>query len=434
MNQKTIRQLLAATAVLLFILLGWLGYSTFQFIEDNQLSPVSGPLLRNTYFPTTNQENIHYYNGDTFVSYDTETKGLRQLTAIRGITDITKVDWVKDGVVFSVSTISPWHPLWNQYNTYIDSNDGDSAEGSFSNDTTVHNYHWYLSFKNNSISLLSVGVDNALLYATPTKEGGLLFRDPPYYSLLQSDGVIKRNIANLPNDSSEQKIIYADADSYIFTAEDGENVIVGEYSFTTKKMTRLIDRLYATSNRSLYDQVLYDAGKLFYLEPTGSGSVSSVHEYELSTKKHRKIIDNFQGTFTTSTGITAVHIGNEYTKLYNVTNIDRSTTVKNSFTIPQNILLANNSTFYTTREGYLMKVGEPISDTTKDISLEKKITSDTFVLSRNIESLNDNSYTVTIISGDLQAQMNTLYESVRKAGYDPLMFSFTANPGPRVTY
>lgn len=418
----------------MFIGVVWLSLRAYMLTQDSRVSNVSHSVLRNAFYPNVKDGLIRYYNGDTFVSLDVKSNAIKPLTTVRGFTDVTRVDWVDNGVVFSVSTAPEWHPVSKQYTANSERYDGDDIPNSYQDDQELVNYHWYLSFTDSSVKLLSVGVDNALLFATPTQDGGLLYRDYPYYALLNHDGSVTKNIASIPDENNERRVITASKDSYVYAHENGSKVSISKYDFASKKDTVLVDSLYASSNRSLYDQVGMINNTVYYLEPTGKGSVSSIHRLDLNSKKSTKIIGSFQGVFRQQQNVlTATHIGNDYTKLYILNDLPRSKTIDNSHIQPSVILPVFGDIYFATINGYVVKVAGSTPER-KDIALEKKVTSNDFSLTRNIESVNDNSYTVTFVDGVLSERMQQVYAAVEAAGYNPYEFSFNANPGPLVRY
>jgi hypothetical protein len=437
MNIQIIRRVLFVIIVILVGSIAWLSYQAFRVTEESQTSPLSGPLVRNAFYPSPDENgNLRYYNGDTFVFRDTATNTIKPLTTVRGLTDLTRVSWVNEGVVFSVGAAAEWHPVWKQYDTYISQRDGDGEQFSYADDDTLANFHWYLSFKDNTLSLMSVGVDNALLYGTITESGGYFFRDFPYYSLLKPDGTIEKSIASLPSEDNERRVIKVTEKEYFYVAEKGDAVVVMSHDFATNKDTELVGSLYDSKDQSLYEQVVMAGNIIYYLEPTGTGSVSSVHSLDITTKQKKKIIDNFQGVFRqiSPSIITAVHIGNEQTKLYTLNDLSMTKTVNNSHIKPAIVIPLGNDLYTITNNGYVYHIGAGAT-VRSDIALEKKIDlGDDFELSRNIESMNDNSYTVTFATGKYTDRMNQVYKAVSDAGYNPFEFSFAPNPGPRVQY
>jgi hypothetical protein len=395
-------------------------------------------VLRNAYYPKLGQDGVlQYYNGDAFVSYNTKDKTKKQLGPIRGITNVIKADWVKDGVVFSVGDIPAWHPLWNLYDSYVSKHDGDSDPVTLEGDKNIVNYHWYLSFKKNTLSLLSVGVDNALLYSTETDTGGLLYRDTPAYSLLKGDGTTTKAISPLPSENSERRIIKATDTDYTYLAAKGDGIALYTHDIAANKSTELIANIYKSTGRSIYDQVGMVGNTIYYLEPVGEASESSIHTLNIETKETKQIVDRFQGVIrqVSPTEVSAVHIGKEYTKLYILSDMARTVTMKNSYIRPVSVHISKDATYVSSGQGYLYKIGGEQVAKQENLALETKIKGgDDFALTRNIESDNDNSYTATFISGSVSSRMDQVYKAVADAGYNPLDFSFNANPGSQVSY
>lgn len=438
MNSVMIKRVLQFIIVVFIGLIGWQIYQAFTLSSSSEPSTISGPVIRNAYYPKLSQDGkLQYYNGDAFVSYNFADKTKTQLGPIRGITNVIKADWVNDGVVFSVSEIPAWHPLWSLYDNYIAQHDGDSDPVTLEGDKNIVNYHWYLSFKKNTLSLLSVGVDNALLYATVTENGGLFYRDTPAYSMLKSDGTTAKNVSPLASEDNERRVIKASETAYTYLAAKGDGIALYTHDIASNKSTELLASVYKSKGRSIYDQVAMVGNTLYYLEPVGEESESSIHTRNIETGETKQIVDRFQGVIrqVSPTEVSAVHIGNEYTKLYILSDMNRTVTMKNSYIRPISVHISKDATYVSSSKGYLYKIGGEEAQKQENLALETKINGgDDFALTRNIESDNDNSYTATFISGSVSERMDQLYKAVAEAGYNPLDFSFNANPGARVSY
>ena len=241
----------------------------------------------------------------------------------------------------------------------------------------------------------------------------------------------------LATEDNERRVIKATDTSYTYLATKGEAIALYTHDISANKSTELVGDVYNSEGRSIYDQVAIVGNTLYYLEPIGEASESSIHTLNIETKERDTIVDRFQGTIRQSspTEVTAVHIGNELTKMYILSDMSRTVTMKNSYIRPVSVHISNDATYVSTTKGYLYKIGGDAAEKQPSIALETKINGgNDFAISRNIESDNDNSYTVTFISGSLNDRMEQVYDAVRKAGYNPLDYSFIANPGSAVSY
>ena len=438
MSSTMVRRLFNIVIVILIGLIGWQIFQAFSNTSETEADVVSGPVLRSAFFPHLTSDGIlQYYNGDAFVSYNIKDKTQKQLGPVRGITNVVNANWLKDGIVFTVSDIPTWHPLYSLYSDYVVQHDGDSDETSFASDTNISNYHWFLSFKKNTLTLMSVGVDNALLFATETETGGLFYRDAPAYSVLKADGSTVKSVSPLPDENSERRVIKASETSYLYLAAKGDGIALYTHDIASNKSTELIANIYKSTGRSIYDQVAMVGNTIYYLEPLGEGAESSIHTRNIETGETKQIVGRFQGVMrqVSPTEVSAVHIGKEYTKLYVLSDMKRTVTMKNSYIRPVAVHISGDATYVSTNQGYLYKVGGQQAEKQPSVALETKINGgNDFALARNIESDNDNSYTVTFISGSLNDRMKEVYTAVADAGYNPLDFSFVANPGAAVTY
>ncbi len=427
--------------LLVIVSIAFIGSAIYAFTAslNNQITPVSKPLVYNMYYPSAQSDGtINYYNGDAFVNYNPTNRTFKQLGSQRLITNVNSAMWLKNGVVFTVGSIDPWHPLYNIFSDYINHSDS-GAKMAYINTSTVNNYYWYMSFKDSSVSIIGISQGNALLFATPTQEGGLLFQESPQsYSLISNDGDIKKSFVSF-SDNIDRKIIYASNDHLLYLEPDNDRVNLKRYTFDTADSETLTRDLYGDTSHSIYNPVATVDTGVYYLKK--SGDTSAISFYNTNDKTSREIIKPFTGVLSklSANTISAINVGKDYMKLYDITGNNKPLTVNLPYSQP-NIYIpvsGEGSPYYLTVEGHLSSLSTtPITANKLGVikGIEKEIKNNTFALSRNIEGLNDNNYTVTLIDGTINDRMQQVYQSLRDKGYDPLEFSFSPNPGARVTY
>ncbi len=413
--------------------------------QSQQTYHASQPVAYNAYFvhqssPTT----MRYYNGNTFLSYDTSSHTTTPLTTIDlPFGELGAVYWLRDGVVFNQSTINPWNPHYRAMQDIITAEQLAARAAEESDDVAVSpdNVYWYLSFANNSIKPISQYHFQDRAAFTPTEDGGLVFHEGDVYSYLAPDGNIRHDLFKLdqPKDiHAANRILYVSNTEVYYLYPGPSGIRLNKLDRVSGTNSTVIPKVFQAEGTSILSPAyMTEPGHLVIVDG-GVGSVTGqVISISLTNPVQRTLlVDNFSGTVSQNTSsLTAIHTG--ATRLY-VTLIEqgairRQILLYDALSRPQNLLCATTC-WYSEADGILRAVAQNDQDFqglayAPHDPLEKQNFAADISITRQVASFRDNQYDVTYLTGQSAARYRGLITTLRQGKLDPYAYTFVMNPG-----
>ncbi|MGB3024031.1 MAG: hypothetical protein WBB39_04500 [Candidatus Saccharimonadales bacterium] len=420
--------------------LGWVSY-------HSQPATNSAPIIYNAFFPDIIKDgSFRYYNGNTLLSYNLRTQSINPLLTDQTILleNISQLYWLDNGILFTVSAINPWTPLYRAYSDYINQPEyeGTGFEQAF------QEIVWYMSFPDGVVKPLVSPVDSSSFSTrTLVEPSGVVVMTPATVEHIDRSGK-KTVLQSLLDDQRNNFItlLRLENNNLTYINRDGDNYSLQRQDLTTRQTTTLIPHLLTSPGAIIdFDAIMSGNNHLIFTDfmdvPGDSDNVrKSLVSVDITSKNRSILIPNFDGRIENNT---IIHTGMSRIYLYRIKNgqLESPLAINDSVSNPVTASYSSTNNGY-----YLFDAGGRLTLVTKDVNqqsaakigysgqLEKKFVSDTISLARNIESTHDNEYSVIFASGSVISRYQELRTEIRKIGYDPYEFTFIITPGRAVTY
>ena len=399
----------------------------------------SKPIGYNIYAPEViDNSTINYYTGNTFASLNTKTGERKPLTTHYILPGLQDIHWLKNGVVF----LSPQIDDYSDIAAYARATQEDNEGILYDFNTPTY---WYLSFADNSFTLL-----NKTAYSSPdlttltTSDGGVLYKvDDTRFSLITSDGTIKENAFTVSGDTrpvyATDKELY-----YLETDPKTNNTDIKKVTTANSTPSNVYKNLFTLKQGTVANDVVSLDGNNYYYVFNDNPDTRSVRKLTVSTNKKQTITDHFIGTLSLdSNGVIITALRNKYDELTSINTSGVINTIRipsghnqasqlpSAYHLGKNILLSTSDGIST-----VIGVSAP-SDTTvaRNESFDKKITAtDQYSFDRNIEDSSDQSYSLTIVNGKYNDTVETAKKALTEKGISPYEIELSLSPGMRVEF
>ena len=413
------------------IFLSSLVYAVFT-LQNNQRAYLSKPVRYNVFSPTVFDNTIRYYNGNTFVYYDIASGETKPLTKRDILPNLKNIYWLPHGVVFQSSAIEKYSSLFDDFTKFTQL----SSDAFYESPSDGSTLYWYLSFTDDSASVISDDNGNVSLFGAVTNDQMIFRFNQRNFGRISSDGKINKELSVIFPDESEIRMIGIEGETYYYVDKINDAITVHKGSITTKSDEVIIDNLFQTPGHSVFEPIYYHDKAIYY---TNNDALSS---YNVTTKEKRTITQPFYGSInTTNTPITGYSTGKSAIKLfvYDKDKIKSQWSASLPHSSPRAFLAINNTYWYIDLFGRMYQVSPDLSvlSNTKPgyhEALEKKLNTESLAVDREIMSGHDNQYTLTFLEGNPRTIYKETYDMIKKEGVDPYQITLILNPGPRVVY
>lgn len=397
------------------------------------------PIGYNIYAPkVVDDTTINYYTGNTFASLNTKTGERKPLTDKYVLPDLQNIHWLAHGVVFTSPTINDYSDIA----AYGREHQKESEGILYDSNTPTS---WYLSFTNNSLTLL-----NNVAYASPetsmisTSDGGLLFKiDDTRFSMVTPDGEVKQEVFNVSGDT---RPVYATSKElyYLETDLKTNNTNLKKVSAGSNTSTDVYKNLYTLDQGTIVSNIVTRDGVHYYYVFHDNPETQSVRSLDVSNSRVATIMDHFVGTLTADpSGVIATALRNNYDELSLIDTSNSIQTVRvaslhNQASQRPSAYFLGDNVLFSTSDGVstILGASSPSGVTTaKNEAFDKKITpTDTYALDRNIEDFSDQSYSLTIYSGRYGDTVTALKSRLSDQGISPYEIEVSLSPGMQVEF
>lgn len=399
---------------------------------NNPSAQMSDPVRYNVFSPSSSGDTIRYYNGNTFVSYDTRSGLTKPLTKRNILTGAKNIYWLPNGVVFQSSAVETYSSLYEDFITFSKTSD-DAFYEAPSDGSTLY---WYLSFSDDSISVISNDAGNYALFGVVTNNQMVFRINQRSFGWISSDGKVHRENPITFESDDDVRMIGVDGDEYYYAINTDESVVIHRGSFSTKKDEVVIGDVFKSSGHTVFEPIQYSTNTIYYTLS------NTLYGYNIKDKQTRTILKPFYGEIdTTNANPTGYSTGKDNIKMITLENDN----IKNQFVVslphssPQSFLAVNNTFWYIDLSGIMSQVSydKTVTANTKTgyhDPLEEKLSSDSLSVDRDIMSGYDNQYVLTFLEGDPRDVFQSTVNSIKDLGIDPYQITLLLNPGPRVVY
>jgi len=278
-------------------------------IYQNGTNYMSVKLLSNAYFPKQKGNKVFYYTGDHFASIDPKTGETENITSISYLPNVTGVLWLKDGIIFSVTSGSLNSDVGESSGTWfvgydkeservpvdvspiVDAYNTETVSGFVSSDNTVYYFDNKDYEKNGGIQLSEnerfINSEGNLIWTYTSNDGS--FKS---YSI--EDGTEKSSDTYLPNDTIEPLHISSDSVLYRQSYNSSELFDIYSYNLRDKSSKTILskvagpifpdtDPLFVSTRTNVLELQTIKDGKVKtsgYVDEVGLDIPSNVFKYE----------------------------------------------------------------------------------------------------------------------------------------------------------
>lgn len=398
-------------------------------ILTHQPSKTSEPLVYNMIDSDVSTGEVRYYNGNSFVKYDKLTHKIIPLAQFRRLTNILDVFWLKDGAIISASYINPGSDLSQKYNELV-AHYATIPGAELTDPTQVY---WYVSFKDNTVSVLKIGRVNTTLFGSQTRDGGYIYADTDDYSYISPTGEIQKHVLSVENPDST-RIVWCDDDTIVYlTQSDTDGVTVHSYDRKKQAETSTVKKLDSDGKLTIYNSfVASSASMIYFTDTTNLGYVNPQNNQTGIIEK------NVNGALSEMNDtIYGLNIGVANISLVKVQGVKTVSRLEMNapFSRPSSVFGLSDAVFgYSDLNGHLIATAKDAANISSfkpgySSPLEKKIPS----LQRNIMSPYDNAYTYSIVDGSIGSAYDDIWKQIEQQGLNPYEFTIEVNGGSRAT-
>lgn len=397
------------------------------------------PIGYNIYSPeVVSDTKINYYTGNTFASLNTKTGERTSLTNRYVLPGLQDIHWLKNGVVF----LSPRVDDYSDIAAFARQTQDDSEGILYDFNTPAY---WYLSFTDNSFTLL-----NKTAYSSPelttlsTSDGGVLYKiDDTRFSLITADGTIKENIYTVSGDTrpvyATDKELY-----YLETDTKTSNTNIKKITTANNTPSDVYKNIFTLNQGTIVSDTVSPDGVNYYYVFKDNPETQSVRKLNVSNSQKSTIMDHFIGTLRMDkNGVIATGLRNEYDELATINKTGTLQTIRVASAhnevsqLPSAYFIGSNILF-STSNGISTVLGQSIPQDiaiAKNEALDKKVAAtDQYSLERNIEDISDQSYSLTINSGKYNDVVNSFRTALEQKGINPNELQVSLSPGMRVEF
>lgn len=421
------------TMMVVCVILG--AITAFLFISSRP-SYASEPFLYNAFLTDKLEDgSFRYYNGNNFFRYDTKSHTMTQLTpsATAPINNVRDILWLKDGALFSVSSIATWDALASNYDQYaIDV--GDDFAPVVQSDVI-----WHISFATGEVKPITQSVVSLDTSSVQNSDGkGVVFVDGEVLSEITTDGTITREVVSPKRTiGSHVQPVYANSSIIKYLIVDDTSVKLVSYARNDKKEAAIADTLSVSPKVFTSPVIALDADHFVYYDQAKDSDQKELVIYNVKSKQRQVMINNFAGSFS-KTGV--IYTGTSKLIIYSLdlTGINKLFTVDNPIARPRSVSCIDTSCIFD-GNGRIWFVSDH-KDTTESFkpayhdALENVVSGDDYDLTRNINGFSDNDYTVTFLRGTVPSMYQKVRSDIKAKGHNPDQFVIMMNPGRDVNY
>lgn len=397
------------------------------------------PVGYNIYAPkVVDDTTINYYTGNTFATLNTKTGERKPLTTRYVLPGLQDIHWLKNGVAF----LSPTVDDYSDIAAYARERQKDSESVLYNFDEPTY---WYLSFTDNSLTLL-----NNSAYASPvtsvlsTNDGGLLYKiDDTRFSLITPDGTMKDSVFIVNGDTrpvyaTEKELYYLETDSKT------NNTNIKKVSAGNSTATDVYKNLFTLNQGTITSDIVSMDGTNYYYVFKDNADTQSVRKLDISNSQKSTIMDHFIGTLSIDKdGVIATALRNKYDELAIIDKTGSTQTIRvasshnQASQLPRAYLLGG-LVLFSTSDGISTILGASAPQgvsIARNEAFDKKVSqTDTYLLSRNIQDPSDQSYSLTIINGKYNNAVESLKTALVQKGISPYEINVSLSPGMQVEF
>lgn len=418
-----------------------LSFFTVRELFFAKTTNISSPALHNVYLPDkSSSSTFRYYNGNTFVQYDSEQDIIEPLTALASLYDVNMAYWYRGGVVFSANSISETSDLAKPFEAFTRNlNSLGSVAGAEAYPTEL--VFWNLSFKDNKLTPLGPFTENEL-NTTATTDGGLLFDYIDSFTKINPDGTIQSPYTPLFG-KEDMQLMRATENSVFYIAQTDDRVSLERYDIKNEKTTIVLENIYKETGHTIEEPVyMLDDTSVYLLEESGiSGGIglSDVIRKDIQKGSTHRILGDVQGFFDriSAEELVFIHLGQSVIEISHLSATGRVKT--SNLTSTTNLIIksftSGNDLVYVESNGQLYGLTDKngrLKAGTKE-ALETGYKSPNSALTRNLFNRNNNSYTLTVAHGSVKAELENVFSYIRSKQLNPYEFTIMTTRGASAT-